>query len=367
MYRAVELGHVIAGPYAGLVLAHLGFEVIKIEPPSGDPTRYDDVMGDSIFVFLNRNKKSLALDLKKPEGRAIFLEILRSSNVLIENLAPGAMDRLGLDRDTLFKANGELVYCSIKGYPTTGSRGSWPAFGTLIEATSGVMWANGNSRLPASITDMSAGLYCALTVLWALLTKRPGYYEVSLFQTDVAWLGYYLVAYQTLGKIFPGAGDRLPFWAPYELFPTKDGYIYIAVANNNIWSRFCKTLKVSACEDPKFATNEGRVANREELHRIIEEATKGYTTGELLELLLKNDVPAAPLNDIRTLISEGDILWDFIASSDRKIAAPRLPLPGSLNGSRAPAVGENSIEILKSLGVDDKKISELIEKGVIRA
>lgn len=367
MFRAVELGHVIAGPYVGLLLAHMGFDVIKVEPIGGDPTRRDDVMGDSIFVFLNRGKRSIALDLKKPEGREIFLKLIGRSHVLVENLSPGALDKLGLGKDVLFGANKDLVYCSIKGYPSGSRKGNWPAFGTLVEAMSGVMWANGRSRLPASITDMGAGLYCALTVLWALLFKKPGYYEVDLFQSDLVWLGYYIIALQTLGKAFEASGDKLPFWAPYELFRTADGEIYIAVANDAIWARLCKALNTEACGDPKFATNAGRVAHRDELHAILESRTTKFKTAELLDLLLKNDVPAAPLVDIRAVVNDGDAHWDLTKAGGRDgVRVPRAPLPGSLDGVKAPEVGEDGVEILEELGYSEQEIRLLAEKNVVK-
>jgi len=367
MYRAVELGHVIAGPYAGLLLRQLGFDVIKVEPINGDPTRHDDVMGDSMFVFLNRGKKSIAIDLRRQEGREVFLRLIERSNVLVDNLAPGALERLRLGRDVLFSVNKNLVHCSIKGYPSHGARSNWPAYGTLIEAVSGVMWSNGYSRLPASITDMATALYCVITVLWALLNNKPGYYEVTLYQSSVAWLGYYIIAYQTLGKLFPSAGDKLPFWAPYELFKTTDGYIYIGVANDTIWGRFCKALNVAACGDPRFSTNANRVKLREELHQIIEEKTKQYTTKELLELLLKNDIPAAPVQDITEVINDPDILWDTSASTEGKpVKIPKIPLPSSLDGLKAPNIGEHGESILKELGYDEPYIEQLAKNGIIK-
>jgi len=368
MYRAVELGHVIAGPFAGLLLAQLGFDVVKVEPIGGDPTRRDDVMGDSLFVFFNRGKRSLALDLKKPEGREVFLRLIERSDVLVENLAPGTLERLGLGSDVLFRANRNLVHCSIKGYPSGGAKSGWPAFGTLVEAASGVMWSNGGARLPASITDMGTSLYCALTVLWALLNRRQGRYEVSLFQSDLVWLGYYIIALQTLGKVFEASGDRLPFWAPYELFKTADGRIYIAVANDAIWARLCKVLRTEACSDPRFATNAERVQHREELHRILEAETSRYGTDELLRLLLQHDVPSAPLRDIKAAAADEDAPWDLTnAGGKAGVRVPRLPLPGSLDGARAPEVGEHSREVLRELGYGEREIELLIEHGVVKS
>ena len=368
VFRVVELGSIIAAPFAGLVLAHLGFDVVKVEPLGGDFTRYDDVMGDSIFVFLNRGKRSMAIDLKKPEGRDLFLRLIARSNVLIENLSPGAMDRLGLGDDVLFKANPRLVYCSIKGYPGGEYRG-WPAFGTLVEAASGVMWNNGNARLLASITDMGAALYCVIDVLWALLNNRPGHYEVTLYQSDAVWLGYYMIAYQELGKLFQSLGDALPYWAPYELFRTADDkYVYIAVANDAIWRRLCKALGLEGVmEDPRFRTNADRVRNRGELHRVIEDVTRRYTRDELLRLLLSNDVPAAPLMTLPEVINS-DIpqFEETKVMSGVVVKVPKLPIEGGLNNREVPGIGQYTMEILREIGLNQEEINRLINNNVIK-
>jgi crotonobetainyl-CoA:carnitine CoA-transferase CaiB-like acyl-CoA transferase len=365
MYRVVELGHVVAAPFAGEVLAQLGFDVVKVEPIGGDPTRRDDVLGDSMFVYFNRGKRSLALDLRSAEGREVFLRLLGSSHVLIENFAPGAMERLGLGRDLMFKVNPKLVYCSIKGYPQ-GEYRDWPAFGTLVEAISGVMWSNGSSpsRLPASITDMGAGMYCVINVLWALLNNRPGFYEVTLYQSSVAWLGYYIIAYQTLGKLFPGTGDKLPFWAPYELFETADGrYVYIAVNNDERWVRLCRVLGL----DPgAFGSNAERVRRRDEVHRMVQSVIIKYRLEDILNLLISNDIPAAPLMSIPDIMSSGIPEWEGVRRDGGDIRVPRLPVPGSLVDRGIPRVGEHTQEILRELGYDDDYIRSLAVRNVIR-
>jgi crotonobetainyl-CoA:carnitine CoA-transferase CaiB-like acyl-CoA transferase len=327
MPRVLELGSVVAAPFAGEVLARLGFEVIKVEPPGGDPTRRDDVLGDSMFIAYNMGKKTITLDLKTPEGKRSFIELIRGSDVFIENLSPGAMERLSISKDIILRENSSLVYCSIKGYPE-GKYRNWPAFGTLAEAVSGVMWSNGNSRLPASITDMNCALYCVITVLWALLNKRAGYYEVTLVQSAAANLNYYLITYQTLGKLFPGTGDRLPFWAPYELFKTNNGYIYIAINSDYKWAKLCEALGINdLIADPRFKNNVDRVKNRDKLHEIIENITLKYSTEYLLELLLANDIPSAPLMTVADLINSDIFTWEYVSIHDKKLKMIALPLP----------------------------------------
>ena len=362
MYRVIELGHIIAAPFAGEILAHLGFEVIKVEPIKGDPTRNDDVMGDSMFIFNNRGKKSISLDLKSNKGKEAFLRLVKNSHVLIENLSPNSMEKLGFDEKTLFSANPNLVYCSIKGYPK-GKYENLPAFGTIIESVSGILDANGKARLPASITDMNASTYCVITVLWALLNNKPGHYRVNIVQANIAWLGYYLIAYQKYGKKFEGGRDELPFWAPYELFRSKEGKeFYLAVNDDTKFEKLCKVLGLEKLlKDERFKTNADRVRNRRLLHEILQSKFGEMELNEIIKLLIENDIPIAKMNKIEDIINADFVEWERSDS----ILVPKLPLFGSLDGKRAPNLGENTKDILKELGYSDEEIEKMKNEGVI--
>ncbi|AWR95767.1 CaiB/BaiF CoA transferase family protein [Acidianus brierleyi] len=362
MYRAIEIGHIISAPYAGEILAHLGLDVIKIEPIQGDPTRIDDIMGDSMFLFNNRGKKSIAIDLKKNKGKEILLRLIRESNVLIENLSPNTMDKLGFSDNVIFSVNPSLVYCSIKGYPK-GKYENSPAFGTIIEAVSGIMEANGKARLPASITDMNASTYCVITILWALLTKKPGHYRINIVQADLAWLGYYLIAYQKYGKIFEGGKDELPFWSPYELFVSSEGKeFYLAVNDNNKWIRLCKAIGMeNLLNDNMFKNNADRVGNRDILHKILQDKFSKMKINDIVKLLRENDIPVSEVNSIPNLINSELVEWEKL----NNILIPKLPLIGSLEGKREPKVGENTREILSNLGYSDEEIENMSKEYVI--
>jgi len=362
MYRVIELGHIISAPYAGEILAHLGFEVIKVEPIKGDPTRNDDVMGDSIFIFNNRGKKSISIDLKSNKGKEVFLRLIKNSHVLIENLSPYSMEKLGFDEKTLFSVNPNLVYCSIKGYPK-GKYENLPAFGTIIESVSGILDANGKARLPASITDMNASTYCVITILWALLMKKPGHYRVNIVQANVAWLGYYLIAYQKFGKIFEGGKDELPFWAPYELFRSKEGKeFYLAVNDNAKFNKLCQVLGLEELlKDERFKSNADRVKNRRLLHEILQARFNEMKLDEIITLLTDNDIPVAKMNKIEDIVNAEFVEWERFDD----ILIPKLPLFGSLDGKRVPSLGENTKEILKELGYSDEEIEKMKNEGII--
>ncbi|BDB98238.1 CaiB/BaiF CoA transferase family protein [Saccharolobus caldissimus] len=364
MYRVIEIGHVIAAPYAGEILTHLGFEVIKVEPLQGDPTRSDDVLEDTMFIFNNRGKKSIALDLKKEKGKEILARLIKNSHVLIENLSPNSMERLGFTDEFLFGINPSLVYCSIKGYPK-GEYENLPAFGTIIEAISGIMEANDKARLPASITDMSSSTYCVITILWALLMGRPGHYRVNIVQSDLAWLGYYLIAYQKMRKTFEGGKDELPFWAPYELFSSLEGReFYLAINDNNKWSRLCKILGLEELlNDERFKTNADRVKNRKVLHEILQDRFCKMKFNEIISLLRSNDIPVSEMNRIQDLVGAKFAEWERI---DDNILVPKLPLIGSLEGKKAPKLGENTREILLNLGYSEDDIKKFAEEKVIK-
>jgi len=362
MYRAIELGHIISAPFAGEILTHLGFDVIKVEPIKGDATRNDDVMGDSMFIFNNRGKKSISIDLKSNKGKEVFLKLVKNSHVLIENLSPYSMEKLGFDEKTLFSVNPNLVYCSIKGYPK-GNYENLPAFGTIIESVSGILDANGKARLPASITDMNASTYCVITVLWALLNSKPGHYRINIVQANVAWLGYYLIAYRKYGKKFEGGKDELPFWAPYELFRSKEGKeFYLAVNDNAKFEKLCKALGLEGLlNDERFKTNADRVKNRGLLHEILQAKFNEMSLDEITELLNKNDIPVAKMNKIEDVVDAEFVEWERVDD----ILIPKLPLFGSLENKRVPSLGENTKEILKELGYDDEEIEKMRNEGVI--
>ncbi|AAK41579.1 CaiB/BaiF CoA transferase family protein [Saccharolobus solfataricus] len=362
MYRVIELGHVISAPFAGEILRHLGFEVIKIEPLLGDPSRKDDVLVDSMFVFNNRGKRSISVDLRKEKGKEVFLRLVRNSHVLIENLSPHVMDRLGLSDDVIFSTNPSLVYCSIKGYPK-GKYENLPAFGTIIEAESGIMDANGKARLPASITDMNASTYCVITILWALLMKKPGHYRVSIIQANTVWLGYYLIAYQKYGKLFEAGKDELPFWAPYELFKSsEEKEFYLAVNDNEKFTKLCKALGLEdLLADERFKTNADRVRNRKILHEKLQQKFSSMKLEEIMNILRYNDIPVGKLNNLKDLISNELVEWDTF----RNVQVPKLPLPGSLNSQHVPNVGEDTLYILKELGYSENEIESMIKENVI--
>ena len=362
MYRVIELGHIISAPFAGEILTHLGFDVIKVEPIKGDPSRNDDVMGDSMFIFNNRGKKSISIDLKSNKGKEVFLKLIKDSHVLVENFSPYSMEKLGFDEKTLFSTNPNLVYCSIKGYPK-GNYENLPAFGTIIESVSGMLDANGKARLPASITDMNTSTYCVITILWALLVKKPGHYRINIVQANVAWLGYYLIAYQKLGKIFGGGKDELPFWAPYELFQSGEGKeFYLAVNDNTKFDKLCKVLGLEELlKDERFKSNANRVKNRRLLHEILQAKFNEMKLDEIITLLTKNDIPVAKMNKIEDIVNAEFAEWERFDG----ILIPKLPLFGSLDDKRVPSLGENAKEILKELGYNDDEIEKMRNEGII--
>ncbi|QGA54117.1 CoA transferase [Sulfolobus sp. E5-1-F] len=365
MYRVIELGHVISAPFAGEMLAHLGFEVIKVEPIQGDPSRRDDVMGDSMFIFNNRGKKSIAIDLRSKKGKEVFLKLIKESHVLIENLSPYTMEKLGFDEKTLFSLNPSLVYCSIKGYPK-GKYENLPAFGTIIESVSGIMDANGKARLPASITDMNTSTYCVITILYALLMKKPGHYRVNIVQADAVWLGYYLIEYEKFGKVFEGGKDELPFWAPYELFRSEEGdEFYLAVNDDVKFSKLCKLLRLeNLLNDEKFRTNSARVKNRKELHELLQDKFSRMKLDDIINLLSENDIPVAKMNKLKDVVNADFIEWEKRYNSN--ILIPKLPLPGSLDNKREPNLGENTMEILRELGYNEEEIKVMIKENIVK-
>lgn len=382
----LELGHIVAGPFCSLLLADLGAEVIKVEhPDGGDAVRGSSALGTSSFNYVNRDKRSLTLDLKTAAGRDVFAELLSIADVLVENFAPGTADRLGIGYESLAEAHPGLVYCSIKGF-NEGPYASYPALDPVAEALSGLMSVTGNPGQPpvrsgTSVADMTAGLYGALAVVGALRERdRTGVGQrvsAPLFESTVALMGYWLAYAQSTGSVPGPLGASHPNWAPYDVFETADGrWVFIGPSSERQWRALCEALDRPFDEDDRFATIEDRRRNLEPLTLELAATVAEWEAAELVAALRSAGVPVAPVHDVGEVVEDPHLRATGALTSVRavegpagRVDVPRFPVRSSrgrpADSTDPPGLGEHTDDVLADLGYSDEEIAQLRADGVI--
>ncbi len=380
--RVLEFTHAVLGPACGLVLAELGAEVIRIEPPAGDPTRSLKGFGTGYYPFFNRNKKSLALDIKTEAGRQIILKLLENTDVLIENFAPGTMERLELGSTTLCAAFPRLIYCSLKGF-FPGPYANRLALDEVVQMMSGLAYMTGPRGQPlragASVIDIATGMMGALGVLAALRerdqTGKGQIVNSALFETAAFVMGHHM-AYAAISKQpVPPMPERISAWAIYRAFATAEGeLVFIGVTSDKQWARFCEAFEQPDwLADERLSTNNGRINQRDWLLPAIEALIAQYPKPEVLQRCEQADLPFSPVakpEDLFTdqqLIQSGSLLSTTLPGGEQA-NLPRLPI--LVNGTGAnlkhnpPRLGEHTRAILANIGLSQEKIEELIKTGV---
>lgn len=374
----VALEQAVAGPLATRHLADLGARVIKIErPEGGDFARHYDTAVHGLashFVWLNRGKESLALDLKSTRGRRIIGELIGRADVFLHNTAPGVVERLGLDAETLRAANPRLVVANISGYGTSGPRKDRKAYDMLIQAESGMIAVTGTPDTPTKTgvpnADIAAGLYAALAILGSLLrrerTGNGAVVDISMFDSAVEWMGHPLYMQLYAGQQIPRMGLGHAAITPYDAYPTSDGQILIGVQNDRGWRTLVADVFGSPqyVDDPRYATNIDRVRNRHECDALVAEFTRRWKTAELEERLAQAGIPAAQLNGTAELVEHPQLAerdrWRTVgteAGDIRGVLPPMIFRDVELPMGAVPALGEHNHAILAELGLLDEESS----------
>lgn len=373
-YTVVALEQAVAGPIATRHLADLGARVIKIERPGeGDFARhYDDAVHGlaTHFVWLNRGKQSLAVDLKTEHGIGVVRALIARSDVFLHNTAPGVVDRLGLDADTLRAEHPRLVVVNISGYGTSGPRTDRKAYDMLVQAESGMVAVTGTPDTPAKTgvpnADIAAGLYSAMSALSALLrrthTGEGAVVDVSMFDSAVEWMGHPLYMQLYGGRQIPRMGLSHAAIAPYDTYPTTDGQILIGVQNDRGWRALVTDVfdDPDLADDPRFATNVERVRNRTACDAAVGGHTVRRTTAELDERLAAAGIPAAQVNGTAELVEHPQLRerdrWRTVATEAgdiRGVLPPMTYRDVELPMGAVPALGEHNTQILDELSLPD--------------
>ncbi|MEM1620021.1 MAG: CoA transferase [Fervidicoccaceae archaeon] len=386
--RVLDFSRVLAGPFATMILGDLGADVVKVEPPQGDDTRYwspPEIRGiAAYFLSTNRNKRSIVIDLKKPESRLVVERLAKWADIVVENFRPGVAERLGIDYATLSRINPKIIYCSISGFGQTGPYREKPAYDLIIQALSGHMSITGEPGRPpvkfgVPITDLTSGMMAVIAILAALHQREKTgvgqYIDVSMLDTQVYLLVNQAYNYFATGRDPERLGSAHPNIAPYQVFTTSDGYVAVAVGNDKLWVDFCKALgRQDLLENPRFKTNELRVTNRRELVEEIEKIFSRMTTSEVVELLERAGVPCGPVKKISEVLSDPQVLHRGMVTKMRhpvygEVPALGVPLKSSVTGfeiRRAPPLkGEHTREVLREVGFTDEEIESLIAMGVV--
>lgn len=390
--RVLDMSRVLAGPFATQILADLGADVIKIEHPvRGDDTRAwgpPFVGGESAyFLSVNRGKRSVAIDLKHEAGRALVRELAAKSDLLIENMKPGDMARYGLDYDSLSARNPNLIYCSITGFGQTGPMRDVPGYDFAVQAMCGIMSVTGEADGPpmkvgVAWVDILTGLYAAVAMLSALrardTTGRGQYIDLSLWEAGVAAMANLAGAYLVSRQDPPRLGNAHAQIVPYEMFPTADGYIVLAVGNDLQFARFAAVVgRPEWADDERFRTNPARVENRHVLVPLIADALRQKTTDEWLKPLAEAQVPAAPVWNLHQVFTSElaqarGAVWSMDHRAAGRIDTVASPLQHmSETPARPtqapPTLGQHTEEVLRDvLGLNAEQVQKLADVGAIK-
>ncbi len=386
--RVLDVSRVLTGPYCSMMLADRGADVIKIEMPGrGDDTRAwgPPFQGaeSAYFLSINRNKRSVTVNLKSAEGRKIVLDLAARSDVFLENFSPGVADRLGLGYDAVRAANPGLVYCSISGFGQDGPYRDHPAYDIILQGMGGLQGITGEPdrppvRIGVAVADLAGGMFAAYAIAAALVrrerTREGERLDVSLLDSQLAWLTYMAANYFATGRDPERAGSRHPTIVPYQAYPTKDGYLNLAVGNDEIFGRLCEALgRPGLASDPRFGTNPARVEHRAELEPLLEILFAERNTAEWAALLNEHAVPCGPVYRI------SDIARDPHVVARKSILEVRHPKAGSVRMfgppvrslhergalTPPPLLGEDTDEVLASLGYRPDQVERLHREGVV--
>jgi crotonobetainyl-CoA:carnitine CoA-transferase CaiB-like acyl-CoA transferase len=386
--RVLELGTSIAGPYCTLILSALGADVVKLEPLGrGDDTREWGPpfwSGESAtFLAVNAGKRSLAVDLRSPQGVDVALRLAARADVLVQNLRPGLAEELGLAFEVVAGRNDRVVYCSIGSFGTSGPLSAEPGYDPLMQAAGGIMSLTGEPdgaplRCGASLVDQGTGMWAVIAILAALRERDRGagaqLVDTSLYETAVGWLPYQMAGYLASGVAPRPLGTGISILAPYQAFRASDGWVMVAAGNDRLYQRLRQALDLP--DDPCFASNRLRVEHREALASLIGEVVAGWTVDETVARLRTAGVPVAPVADLAEVAaSEQTRALGLL----QPVPHPDVPdlrlvsLPVTVNGERRghrgppPRLGEHTRELLAEAGLDYETVDELVRAGVVAA
>jgi crotonobetainyl-CoA:carnitine CoA-transferase CaiB-like acyl-CoA transferase len=387
--RVIDLTNVMAGPYCGMVLGDLGADVVKIENfPDGDASRRFDpkVNGESYcFAVLNRNKRSMALDMKDPRGKEVFMKLIAGADIVMENFRPGVVRRLGIDYESLRGANPGLVYASMSGFGQTGPYARRGGYDIIAQGMSGIMMMTGSpggrpAKVGIAMNDIASGVTALYGILGAYIGRlRSGqgqYLETSLLEAGLAWTPWEFGAWAGAGEIPTATGTRHRRSAPYQAYRTQDGYVTVGAGNEKLWQNFCRQVveRPDWLVDPRYAKPGDRLAHADALEGDIEAVFAGASTAHWVERMEAAQVPGGPVYGYDQTLADPHVAARKMVVEVEHPTIGRmkmLGLPikstGDLTEIRrpAPTLGQHTAQILAELGYPGEAIGALSEAGVV--
>ena len=381
--KVLEFTHAVMGPAAGLILADLGAEVIHIEPLEGDSTRRLKGFGIGYHSFYNRNKKSLAIDIKSEKGKEIILKMVETVDILVENFGPGTMERLGFGYEEINKINPKLVYCSLKGF-LSGPYEKRHAMDEVVQMMGGLAYMTGPVGQPlragTSVIDITGGMFGVIGILSAIyereLTGKGKFVKSALFETTAFLMGQHMAVSALTGTPVPPMPARVSAWSIYKTFESKDGeQVFVGIISEKHWERFCLVFEKSDWfSDERLKTNNNRIDERDWFLPAVDAMMKEYSKSEIITKCEQADIPVAPIARPEDLfddpqLNQGGSLFETTIQGNIKTKLPKIPLEiedaaFSLRNN-PPEIGEDTIEILREYGYLKNEIDEFFLKNII--
>ncbi|OGA47314.1 MAG: formyl-CoA transferase [Betaproteobacteria bacterium RIFCSPLOWO2_12_FULL_62_58] len=380
--RVLELGHTVMGPSCSMVLADLGADVIKVEPPEGDRTRANVGFGSALFPVFNRNKRSISIDIKTEAGKAVIHKVIAGADALVENFAHGTMDRLGLGYEALAAAYPRLVYCSLKGF-LSGPYEKRAALDEIVQFMGGLAYMTGPRGMPlragASVVDIMGGMFGALGILAALRererTGRGQLVQSALFESTAFLVAQHMGQQALTGVAPPPMPEKASSWAVYDPFQTADGRtVFAGITSDNHWRSFCTGFGVEELlSDPALKTNPLRARAREKIMPIVTEKFAAETFASLVAKLERLNIPFGPLARPGDLfddphLNHGGRMLDVLLPTGKRAKLPGIPLDMGGRQTRIrrqpPGMGEHTRQVLEEAGYAAEQIDKLVEQGI---
>ncbi len=382
--KVLEFTHAVMGPCAGLLLADMGADVVHVEPVNGDSTRRLQGFGTGYFWFYNRNKRSLAIDLKSRDGIEIIYQLVKEYDIIVENFGPGTMDRLGLGYEKLKTLNDRLIYCSLKGF-LSGPYEKRHAMDEVVQMMGGLAYMTGREgdplRAGTSVIDITGGMFGYIGILQALYerekTGKGGFVKSALFETCAFLMGQHMAYASQIDYQIPPMPSRVSAWSIYKVFDTKDqDKVFIGIISEKHWERFCEVFEWEDWQhSQKLKTNNLRIDQREWFIPALEQRLTAFTKKEIIERCEKGHIPFAPISRPEDLFEDeqlnaGNSLLEVTMGNGKIAKLPKFPL--EYNGTRSekrmdpPEIGEHTIEVLKEINIDDTTIHKMEADGITK-